>query len=124
MTIDTTNVWVGLAARVCHEANREIQIATGDPAPSPEWDEADDWQKDSAREGVVHAFNGATPEELHDEWRKYKYADGWSYGIHKDAELKTHPCLVPYEELSPEQRLKDNIFQSIVRAFKDHKVLG
>lgn len=113
-----------LVARVCHEANREIQLATGDPEPSPHWDEAEEWQKSSALEGVMHAIDGATPEQLHDEWRKFKYADGWQFGIHKDPELKTHPCLVPYDELAPEQRLKDNIFQSIVQAFKAAKSFG
>jgi RyR domain len=115
---------IDFIARICHEANREIQLATGDPAPSPPWKEAAEWQKASALEGVIHALDGKSPEELHDEWRKFKYADGWVYGIHKDPELKTHPCLVPYDELAPEQRLKDNIFLAIVRSFQGVNVVG
>lgn len=118
------NAWVELTARVCHEANREIQLATGDPAPSLPWDFAPNQQKASAIEGVIHAMNGQTPEQLHESWCDFKEKHGWVWGIHKDEKVKTHPCLVPYAELPPEQRLKDNIFQSIVRAFQDAVVLG
>lgn len=37
------------------------------------------------------------------------------YGEVKDGEAKTHPCLVPYEQLPPAQRLKDDLFAAIVR---------
>jgi hypothetical protein len=101
-------------ARVCHEANRALQIAQNDPAPSPEWDSAPDWQKESAVEGVKHAISGATPEELHESWCSSKYQDGWVRGHVKDAKLKTHPCLVPYSELPEDQRIKDSLFQAVV----------
>ncbi len=103
-------------ARVCHDANRAWQIATEDPAPSPPWDEAPQWQRDSAVDGVRHALNGASPEQMHQAWCDYKTADGWTYGAMKDAEAKTHPCLVPYAELPPEQHRKDDLFVAIVQA--------
>lgn len=103
-------------ARVCHEANRALQIIQGDPAPSPAWEDAPEWQTNSAIEGVQHAIDGATPEELHDSWCDLKYGDGWVHGEVKDAEAKTHPCLVGYSELPEDQRLKDELFQSIVGA--------
>lgn len=86
-------------ARVCHDANRAPQLATGDPAPSPPWDDAPQWQRDSAIDGVRQARAGATPEELHQAWCDFKTRDGWTYGPVKDAETKTHPCPVPYAEL-------------------------
>lgn len=103
-------------ARVTHEANRAVQIITGDPAPSPPWDEAPDWQQASAIDGVGNALRGATPEQSHENWLEEKRRTGWSYGEVKDAEAKTHPCFVPYAELPPEQRVKDDVFTSIVRA--------
>ena len=103
-------------ARVCHEANRAWQIVTGDPAVSPLWDEAPEWQRASAVEGVRHALNGATAEQLHQAWCDYKTADGWTYGSTKDETAKTHPCLVPYNELPPEQLRKDDLFAAIVAA--------
>jgi hypothetical protein len=105
-------------ARVCHAANRELQIIAEDPAVSPPWDEAPDWQRESARAGVRAMFDGTatTPEEQHETWCAQKVADGWTYGETKDANAKTHPCLVPYAELPPIQRAKDALFRAIVSA--------
>lgn len=58
-----------------------------------------------------------SPEENHEAWMSFKQREGWRYGPNKDAEAKTHPCLVPYEHLPPVQKSKDLIFQAIVRAF-------
>ncbi|WP_433235467.1 RyR domain-containing protein [Streptosporangium sp. CA-135522] len=103
-------------ARVCHEANRVLQIAHGDPAPSPHWDDAPAWQRKSTAEGVEAALDGATPQELHETWCDTKRAAGWMYGPDKNAHIKTHPCLVPYMDLPDEQRVKDHMFHAIVRA--------
>jgi hypothetical protein len=123
ITPESTPSWMILVAHQCHEANRAIQISTGDPNPSPPWEEAPEWQKESALEGVAHAAWGATSEQLHDEWRKFKYADGWQYGLEKNPETKTHPCLIPYDELPEEQKMKDRVFRAIVKTFAD-SVIG
>lgn len=102
-------------ARVCHEANRAWCEAHGDFSQLG-WDDAADWQRESALEGVGHALGGATPEELHELWCASKRAGGWTYGPRKNDEVKEHPCLVPYDELPEEQRLKDALFGGIVRA--------
>lgn len=101
-------------ARVCHEANRALQIISNDPAPSPDWDNAPDWQRESAVEGVEAALRGEGPEELHESWCVSKIRDGWTFGDVKDAELKTHPCLVDYDALPEEQKVKDRLFAAIV----------
>lgn len=105
-------------ARVCHEANRALQLATGDPAPSPPWDEAPGWQTTSAVLGVHFAReNPDAPDSAqHDAWMADKIAAGWVYGEVKDAEAKTHPCLVPFDDLPPEQQAKDRLFRAIVKA--------
>lgn len=103
-------------ARVCHEANRALQAIQNDPAPSPDWEGAPAWQKQSAVEGVLKAQAGATPEQLHQSWCDFKEKDGWVYGAAKDADAKTHPCLVPYAELPEEQKAKDRVFSAIVTA--------
>lgn len=103
-------------ARACHEANRALQLATSDPAPSPHWDDAPDWQRESAIEGVAKARAGATPEQLHESWCEFKTNAGWIYGDTKDEAARTHPCLVPYDALPPEQRAKDGLFHAIVAA--------
>jgi len=105
-------------ARVCHEANRVLQVLDGDPTPSPAWDQAEPWQCDSAVDGVRKALAGAGPEELHEQWCAFKRADGWVHGPVKDSVARTHPCLVPYAELPAEQRQKDALFAAIVQALR------
>lgn len=48
-----------------------------------------------------------TPEENHNNWMKQKIAQGWTYGPVKDFEKKTHPDLVPYDELPKVEQRKD-----------------
>lgn len=106
-------------ARVCHEANRALQAIHGDPAPSPAWADAPEWQRESAIEGVTAAQAGATPEQQHEAWCASKRRDGWTYGPVKDAQARTHHCLVSYAELPPEQQVKDAVFVAIVGALSE-----
>lgn len=100
-------------AYVCHEANRALQYIQGDPAPSPPWDQAPADQVKSAVQGVRDVAAGTTPEQLHDTWCKGKVDDGWTYGPVKDAVAKTHPCLVPYDQLDAGQRTKDAVYLAV-----------
>lgn len=102
-------------ARAAHEANRAYCAALGDTSQAP-WDDAPEWQKSSARNGVVGALNGNTPEQSHESWLAEKAATGWKYGPVKDPEKREHPCFVPYAGLPPEQRAKDGVFVAVVRA--------
>ena len=56
-----------------------------------------------------------TPEEMHERWRMEKYAQGWRYGETKSLQLKTHPCMVDYEDLPLVEKAKDTLFISIVK---------
>lgn len=105
-------------AHVVHEANRALQMIQRDPAISPHWHKAESWMRISAIEGVRDALAGATPEELHEAWVVHKKQEGWRYGTIKDAEAKTHPCMVPYNDLPEDQKLKDKLFLAIVDALK------
>lgn len=102
-------------AQAAHEVNRAYCRAIGDDS-QPSWDEAPEWQKTSARKGVAGALAGNTPEQSHESWLAEKEATGWKYGPVKDAEKKEHPCFVPYAQLPPEQRLKDDLYLTTVRA--------
>lgn len=109
-----SNENVRCIARICHEANRVYCMGLGDFSQSP-WDRSPSWQRVSACTGVVKLMEnlGMPPEEIHESWRKHKRAAGWVYGEKKDAEAKTHPCMVPFEQLPPEQQMKDKIFRGI-----------
>lgn len=103
-------------ARTCHEVNRAYCIGLGDDSQLP-WDDAPRWQQDSAIAGVEAVIDGtaSTSEEQHRRWMEQKIADGWQWGLVKDAETKTHPCLVPYSELPPSQSAKDELFRAVVK---------
>ena len=105
-------------AIVAHEANRAYcRMLCDDSQPS--WEDAPQWQRDSALAGVeAHIASGLTmtPEQTHESWLAAKAADGWVYGPVKDAEAKTHPCCVPYDQLPEAQRVKDHLFRAIVHA--------
>lgn len=105
-------------ARVCHEANRAYCETIGDFSQKP-WDQAEEWQRESAIKGVEYALQhpGATPSAQHEAWLKDKEQQGWKYGPVKNPETKEHPCFLPYEELEPEQRIKDHLFRAIVMVF-------
>ena len=108
-------------AEVTHEANRAWCEHNGDTS-QPYWASAPDWQKASAIEGVAfHLRNPAAGDSAsHDAWMAHKLADGWIYGETKDPEATppTHPCLVPFDQLPPEQRFKDKLFRTIVHAHR------
>ena len=46
-------------------------------------------------------------ENVHEIWAQGRIADGWTYGEKRDDELKHHPCLVPYSELSDAEKEYD-----------------
>jgi hypothetical protein len=102
-------------AQAAHEANRAYCLALGDSS-QPAWQEAPDWQRSSARNGVEGVLLGHGPEQSHESWLAEKAATGWKYGPVKDPDKKEHPCFVPYGDLPPAQRAKDAVFVEVVRA--------
>lgn len=106
-------------ARECHEANRAYCKLIGDDS-QVSWEEAEQWQRDSAIAGVRYHFEneGTTPADSHASWMKQKVEEGWVYGEVKDPIAKTHHCMVAYEELPEEQTRKDYIFWGICQAHK------
>lgn len=106
-------------AKACHEANRVWCQANGDDSQK-HWDEADQWQRDSAISGVKFKVNnpGAGDDAQHNSWMKEKIEDGWVYGEVKNSNDKTHPCIVPFDQLPEFQQKKDALFCAIVDALK------
>lgn len=108
-------------ARVAHEANRGYQTVVPDVTipVAPPWDLLPGEMRKSIIEGVQGILDGKTPEESHQSWCDFKTAHGWTYGPQKDEQAKTHPCLVPYEDLDPANQVKDHLFSAIVKALAD-----
>jgi len=55
-----------------------------------------------------------TPEEAHNSWVKAYLDMGWKYGKVRDTKKKTHPDLLPFDQLPKDERDKDAIFLSLV----------
>lgn len=46
-------------------------------------------------------------KNVHEVWAAGRIADGWTYGVERDDVHKTHPCLVPYEDLPESEKEYD-----------------
>jgi len=46
-------------------------------------------------------------KNTHEVWARTRMEQGWTYGPARDDEKLEHPCLVPYEELSDEEKQYD-----------------
>jgi len=44
---------------------------------------------------------------VHEVWAQSRRSQGWTYGPERNDELKTHPGLVPYDELSEQEKQYD-----------------
>lgn len=51
----------------------------------------------------LKALREALAKNVHEVWAAGRIADGWTKGPRND-DLKQHPCLVSYEELSEEEK--------------------
>lgn len=104
-------------ARIAHEVNRAWCSFNGDDS-QPSWDDAPGWQKESAVNGVHFIIENpeAGDHASHENWFAVKQNEGWEYGPIKCPETKTHPCMVGYDELPPQQQFKDRLFRTVVLA--------
>lgn len=46
-------------------------------------------------------------KNTHEVWTAQRIKDGWKYGEKRDDQLKTHPGIRPYEELTEEEKEYD-----------------
>lgn len=69
---------------------KQAQPATTPPFP-PELEDLSELSEKIAR-------------HVHEVWMQGRIAAGWSYGTQRDDTRLTHPSIVPYEELSEEEK--------------------
>lgn len=46
-------------------------------------------------------------ENVHNVWAAGRMAEGWTYGEQRDEQKKQHPCLIPYDMLSENEKSYD-----------------
>jgi hypothetical protein len=101
-------------AKAGYEATR-VWCEAGGGTPRAPWHEAEAWRRESAVEGVKRAVAGATPEQLHEAWRKDRIDRGWKHGEVRNAEAKEDPHLKPYAELGDSQKRKSDLFAAVAQ---------
>ena len=99
-----------------YDAARLAAIAAGAPIVPVPWIE---WEQDfhiqflKVIERQCGSQRSRSPEELHGSWMQAYFAMGWVYGEKYDRGKKTHPDLVPYNELGTLERDKDSVFVAL-----------
>ncbi len=46
-------------------------------------------------------------KNVHEVWAAARMTEGWTYGVQRSEEARTHPGLVPYEKLSESEKEYD-----------------
>lgn len=130
--------WENIARGLHEEYLRTVREGKNESGPAcVEWDElSDEYKLSNFRQaeqipfklekigcGIVPAKN--EPPQIiqfeadeidtlarneHDLWMREKTERGWRSGSERDDEKKIHPCLVPWENLSDDDRQKDIMF--------------
>jgi hypothetical protein len=115
-----TSKKVLLIAAVCMNVNAGLQAALGDEQVIT-WDDAPEEIRASTVQGVLYHLENpnVTPEQSHASWLAAREAAGWVLGEVKDLKAKTHPCMLPFDQLPIMQKAKDHIFKATVDALKN-----
>lgn len=104
-------------AKACHDANKAYCESRGDLS-EPDWESLSPWEIEYIMEGVL--FNKNNPDAgqyaSHNSWMKHRLDNGWVYGEIKDEKQKTHPCIVPFDKLTKDDKAKSFIFKAVVNA--------
>ena len=53
---------------------------------------------------------------VHAAWMEARIAEGWTYGLKRNDDLKQSPCLVPFDELPESEKAYDYITAKAVIA--------
>lgn len=106
------NINLRRAIFVYEAAHIEAEIS-GRPIVPEHWEERDEsfkiqFIKTIAKQCSDDKFKSA--EAAHDSWwRAYKRM-GWKYGTERNIDKKTHPDMIPFNDLPESERDKDEIF--------------
>jgi len=96
-----------------YEACRQEAADSRRPIVPESWDERDSRFREqffSTIRRICSPGYATTPEAEHDSWMRAYEEMGWTYGPVRDAVAKTHPDMVPFDDLPESERQKDAIF--------------
>lgn len=99
-------------AIICHETCRAYQIALGEEYPHGHWSESTKLTQELTIRGVELNREGKSAREIHGDWVESRKHEGWTLGRKSDA-YRTHPNLVPYEQLPEKERYKNALQKAV-----------
>lgn len=73
---------------------------------------------DPALEDLVEALAA----QVHAAWAQRRISEGWRHGSRRDDSAKTHPGLVPYDQLPEQERAYDRA--TVIATLKSILALG
>ena len=55
----------------------------------------------------LEALTEHLARNIHEVWAQSRMSQGWTYGEKRNDDLKTHPSLIPYEDLTEQEKQYD-----------------
>jgi hypothetical protein len=111
---------VSSLAKLIHKCVGTIPRIDG--SKPPKWSKLSFEDKQLSYRAIINILNNYpkfTPEDAHEVWMKAKINQGWKYGEQYNETAKLHPSIVPYDELPDSEKLKDEIWASLIKSFRN-----
>ena len=111
-------------ASVAHIALAALSEFAGEQDVVHEFDKLPDAQKEGLVAGVnmLIADLNAGADARHNAWMEKMLADGWKFSKKRSDEAKTHPRLVPFDQLLKKEIAKERLLHAIVRAMESSDI--
>ena len=103
-------------ARFVYEAARLAAVAANAPIIPESWDQRENDFRAQFLNVIAKQCGPnrcRSAEQLHENWVEAYRKNGWTYGPVRNVEKRTHPDMVPYEELGQLERDKDAVFVAL-----------
>jgi len=103
-------------ARFVYEAARLQAQAVNAPIVPEPWEARDEKFRANMIEVVGRQcgpMRSGSPAEMHGGWVQAYIDMGWTYGEVRDVEKKTHPDMVPFDQLEQREQDKDAVFLAL-----------
>jgi len=102
-------------ALVAHQVMAAYRASIGDNQQTS-WNEASEDKRTAsiARAQAVIDNPNVPPEVAHADWIRARKAEGWKPGKKRDNDAKTHPMLIPFEDLPNEQKTEEYLYRAVV----------
>ena len=100
-------------AKFVYEATRLVAIAANAPAIPKPWSQRESEFRAQFLDVIEHQTGdrrSASPAQLHQAWVQAYREMGWVHGETRDPVKRTHPDMVPYQELGQLEQDKDAVF--------------